>query len=78
MFIQFSSLFLYESDDKHKQPKSQPSIKCHVITKFLTSGKVIPTNSIYINKGRSPYNGRLSDFSFYIDSQKSVHRKFKK
>jgi hypothetical protein len=28
-------------------------------------------------KGRSPYNGRLSDFSFYIDSQISVHRKFK-
>jgi hypothetical protein len=31
-----------------------------------------------ISKGRSPYNGRLSDFSFYIDSQISVHRKFKK
>ena len=30
------------------------------------------------NKGRSPYNGKLSDFSFYIDSQISVHRKFKK
>ena len=29
------------------------------------------------NKGRSPYNGRLSDFSFYIDSQISVDRKFK-
>ena len=29
-------------------------------------------------KGRSPHNGRLSDFSFYIDSQISVHRKFKK
>ena len=30
-------------------------------------------------KGRSPFNGRLSDFSpFYIDSQISVHRKFKK
>jgi hypothetical protein len=29
-------------------------------------------------KGRSPYNGKLSDFSFYIDSQISVHRKFKK
>jgi hypothetical protein len=24
------------------------------------------------------YIGRLSDFSFYIDSQISVHRKFKK
>ena len=23
----------------------------------------------FCNKGRSPYNGRLSDFSFYIDSQ---------
>ena len=33
---------------------------------------------IQVNKGRSPYNGRLSDFSFYIDSQTSVHRKFKK
>jgi hypothetical protein len=31
-----------------------------------------------INKGRSPSNGKLSDFSFYIDSQKSAHRKFKK
>jgi hypothetical protein len=30
------------------------------------------------NKGRSPSNGKLSDFSFYIDSQISVHRKFKK
>jgi hypothetical protein len=29
-------------------------------------------------KGRSPYNGKLSDFSFYIDSQISVHRKLKK
>ena len=27
---------------------------------------------------RSPYNGRLSDVSFYIESQISVHRKFKK
>jgi hypothetical protein len=37
-------------------------------------------NAIFFldNKGRSPYNGRLSDFSFYIDSQISVHRKFKK
>ena len=30
------------------------------------------------NKGQSPSNGKLSDFSFYIDSQKSAHRKFKK
>ena len=29
-------------------------------------------------KGRSPFNGKLSDFSSYIDSQISVHRKFKK
>ena len=29
-------------------------------------------------KGRSPSNDELSDFSFYIDSQKSAHRKFKK
>jgi hypothetical protein len=29
------------------------------------------------NKGRSPSNGKLFDFSFYIDSQKSAHRKFK-
>jgi hypothetical protein len=29
-------------------------------------------------KGRSPSNGKLSDFSFYIDIQKSTHRKFKK
>ena len=34
----------------------------------------------YDYKGQSSYNGRLSDFSFYmyIDSQISVHRKFKK
>jgi hypothetical protein len=32
----------------------------------------------YDYKGRSPSNGKLSDFSFYIDSQISVHRKFKK
>jgi hypothetical protein len=31
-----------------------------------------------IYKGRIPSNGRLSDFSFYIDSQKSANRKFKK
>ena len=30
------------------------------------------------NKGRNPSNGKLFDFSFYIDSQKSAHRKFKK
>ena len=29
-------------------------------------------------KGRSPSNGKLSDFSFHIDSQKSAHRKFRK
>jgi hypothetical protein len=34
--------------------------------------------SLYGYKGRSPSNGKLSDFSFYIDSQKSAHRKFKK
>ena len=34
--------------------------------------------SLPSNKGRSPSNGELSDFSFYIDSQKSAHRKFKK
>ena len=35
-------------------------------------------NIIVIIKGRSPSNDKLSDFSFYIDSQKSAHRKFKK
>jgi hypothetical protein len=34
------------------------------------------TDKLY--KGRSPSNGKLSDFSFYIDSQKSAHRKFQK
>ena len=29
-------------------------------------------------KGRSPSNGKLSDFSFHIDSQTTAHRKFKK
>ena len=33
---------------------------------------------LYFNKGRSTYNGRLSDLSFYIDSQISVHRKLTK
>ena len=28
-----------------------------------------------IIKERSPSNGKLFDFSFYIDSQKSAHRK---
>jgi hypothetical protein len=37
------------------------------------------THVLKVNiKGRSPSNGELSDFSFYIDSQKSAHRKFKK
>ena len=44
--------------------------------------QILPLSIVFsklnINKGRSPYNGRLSDFSFYIDSQISVHRKFKK
>jgi hypothetical protein len=35
-------------------------------------------NIFFDNKGRSPSNGKLTDFSFYIDSQKSAHRKFKK
>ena len=37
-----------------------------------------PPAGFSIYKGRSPSNGKLSDFSFYIDSQKSAHRKFKK
>ena len=40
--------------------------------------KLLKTTSTRHIKGRSPSNGKLSDFSFYIDSQKSVHRKFKK
>jgi hypothetical protein len=43
-------------------------------TEFLTLVNVVDV----FGKGRSPSNGKLSDFSFYIDSQKSVHRKFKK
>jgi hypothetical protein len=39
---------------------------------------ITDTVTWYNNKGRSPFNGRLSDFSSYIDSQISVHRKFKK
>jgi hypothetical protein len=35
------------------------------------------SDTYYHIKGRSPSNGKLSDFSFYIDSQISVHRKFK-
>jgi hypothetical protein len=35
-------------------------------------------NISFVDKGRSPSNGKLSDFSFYIDSQESAHRKFKK
>ena len=45
-------------------------------------GIILPLKNISAvkscNKGRSPSNGKLSDFSFYIDSQKSAHRKFKK
>ena len=44
----------------------------------LIKDEVLITVGCPIFKGRSPYNGRLSDFSFYIDSQISVHRKFKK
>ena len=44
--------------------------------------KLVPlmfgNRQVHCNKGRIPYNGRLSNFSFYIDSQISVHRKFKK
>ena len=39
---------------------------------------MVVTGTTQTNKGRSPFNGRLSDFSSYIDSQISVHRKFKK
>jgi hypothetical protein len=35
-------------------------------------------SNLELYKGRSPSNGKLSDVSFYIDSQKSAHRKFKK
>ena len=41
----------------------------------MTSFKRFESKPV-VNKGLSPYNGRLSDFSFYIDSQISVHRKF--
>jgi hypothetical protein len=43
---------------------------------FAVKNDDMSTRNSY--KGRSPYNGRLSDFSFYIDSQISVHRKYKK
>jgi hypothetical protein len=43
-----------------------------------TLQKVHKGNTYYHIKGRSPSNGELSDFSFYIDSQKSARRKFKK
>ena len=36
------------------------------------------SHSLQLYKGRSPSNGKLSDISFYIDSQISAHRKFKK
>jgi hypothetical protein len=46
---------------------------------LLKGGALLTVSyTIFGNKGRSPYNGRLSDFSFYIDSQISVHRKFEK
>jgi hypothetical protein len=40
---------------------------------------ILPTPLFHreYNKGRSPSNGKLSDFSFYIDSQKSAHRSLK-
>jgi hypothetical protein len=43
----------------------------------MTSFKRFESKPV-VNKGLIPYNGRLSDFSFYIDSQISFHRKFKK
>ena len=46
--------------------------------KILNSRRKQHSPDIPINKGRSPSNGELSDFSFYFDSQKSAHRKFKK
>jgi hypothetical protein len=47
---------------------------------FLPSPGVVISlfRSLRHNKGRSPSNGELLDFSFYIDNQKSAHREFKK
>ena len=45
---------------------------------FFDCDKYTDNREIIFIKGRSPSNGKLSDFSFYIDSQKSAHRKFKK
>jgi hypothetical protein len=45
---------------------------------LVTKWQIILHFHCCFNKGRSPSNGKLSDFSFYIDSQKSAHRKFEK
>jgi hypothetical protein len=66
-------------DNKYHLLLTHTTEKTHVVFQFIM-GKPAQRHSDYWtvnNKGRSPYNGRLSDFSFYIDNQISVHRKFK-
>ena len=58
---------------------------CHIAFFFISKTQALAKSIANVNfsislyfKGPSPSNGKLSDFSFYIDTQKSAHRKFKK
>jgi hypothetical protein len=61
-----------------------PKVAMHSLYPECIANLKLPIDAFYresrsgLNKGRSPSNGKLSDFSLYIDSQKSAHRKFKK
>jgi hypothetical protein len=61
---------------KYKQENERSCISVLRVSILLLSPIVVFLLFHFI-KGRSPYNGKLSDFSFYIDSQISVHRKLK-
>jgi hypothetical protein len=60
-----SLVFIYSQETTSTSQQENTSLMCWKV-------KTI------VYKGRSPSNGKLSDFSFYIASQQSAHRKFKK
>ena len=64
--------------ENHRPAGSHRQTLSHIVVSSTLRLSGIRTPNVSGNKGRSPYNGKLSDFSFYIDSQISVHRKFKK
>jgi hypothetical protein len=74
--------FADEMPNSHIYKFSQNNLYSHNViagcTKLRNENEIEHYMQPWNYKGRSPYNGKLSDFSFYIDSQISVHRKFKK